>query len=61
MRNLYGITGLWVKVIDCKGDEVGELNRFLDEYNGNIVEIQTVPMAYGITRYVVIHKAFDED
>lgn len=56
MRNLYGLTNLLVKVIDCKGDNVEELNRFLYEYNGSIVEIQTVAMMDGLTRYVVIYK-----
>ena len=46
-----------VKVIDCEGDDVGELNKFLDEYNGNVVEIQAQQMMYGITRYIVIFKA----
>ena len=36
MKNLYGLTNIMVKVIDCKGDDVGELNKFLDEYNGNV-------------------------
>ena len=60
MKNLYGLTNIMVKVIDCKGDDVGELNKFLDEYNGNVVEIQTVGMLYGITRYVVIYKAMED-
>lgn len=59
MGNLFGLTNLLVKVIDCKGDEVGELNVFLDEYNGHIVEIQTIPMAYGITRYIIIFKGYE--
>ena len=57
MKNLYGLTNLMVKVIDCEGDDVGELNKFLDEYNGNVVEIQAQQMMYGITRYIVIFKA----
>ena len=58
---MFGIHGIMVKVIDCKDDDVKDLNQFLDEYDGNIIDIKTVPMLYGITRYVVIYKGVNAE
>lgn len=57
MKNLYGITGIQVEAIDCTKNHLEELNEFLEEHDGDILEIQTVAMLYGVTRYVVIYKA----
>lgn len=60
MSKLYGITNIAVKTFDIFRDETEGLNEFLAEYNGNIIEIQTVAMFQGVTRYVVIYR-FAED
>lgn len=43
MNSLYGITGLKIKTIWAKtADELDDnVNAFLAEHNGNIVQIQT--------------------
>ena len=52
----YGMKDVQVKVIDCEKEDVYDLNSFLDRYNGKIIDIKPVPMAYGWTRYVVIYQ-----
>ena len=64
MTNMFGITGIQVKIIDIyKNDMSGEtdLNLFLDEYNGNIIDIRTEQMMYGVTRFAIIYKAKEND
>ncbi len=55
--NLFGITGISVKTFDCFQNQLEDLHQFLEEYDGNIIDIQTVAMFQGVTRYVVIYKA----
>ena len=57
MKSLFGITGIDVKVFDCFHDDLDELRSFLGDHDGNIIDIQTVAMYQGVTRYVVIYKA----
>lgn len=64
MTNMFGITGIQVKIIDIyKNDMSGEtdLNLFLDEYDGNIIDIRTEQMMYGVTRFAIIYKAKEND
>lgn len=57
MTTFYGITGIQMKVIDVHGTDAMDVNLFLEEYDGNIIAIQTEQMLYGVTRYVIIYKA----
>jgi hypothetical protein len=54
---MYGITGIQMKVIDVHGTDAMDVNLFLEEYDGNIIDIRTEQMLYGVTRYVIIYKA----
>lgn len=61
MKGMYGITGIRVKVIEESHESVETVNAFLEEYNGNILDIQTSPMAYGLTKYIIVYRAIKED
>lgn len=61
MKNVYGITGMKVKIILVAHDDTKKLNEFLAEYDGNIIDIQTVGMLYGVCKFIITYKAFDED
>lgn len=50
---MYGITGIMVKFFDSK-DEM-EINHFLCEYDGNIINVQ-----YSNGKVMVIYKAMEE-
>ena len=52
MNHLYGITNIQVFVTT----DLGELNRFLDEYNGNIIDIQLSDKTY----YVIYKMKYDD-
>lgn len=56
MNNVFGITNLQIKTFDAFQDELTEINKFLTKHNGDIVDIQTVAMLYGKTRYIIIYK-----
>lgn len=57
MINLRGITGIRTKIIEVEGTHTEELNDFLEEYNGYIIDIQTVGMLYGLCKFIIIYKA----
>ena len=59
MGNIYGVTGVRVKAIEAPHEDLTEVNDFLDEYDGNIIDIQTSPMAYGVTKYIIVYKAIE--
>lgn len=61
MMLMYGITGIQVKAIETDHNDMTEVNRFLDEYDGNIIEIQTIPLLYGKARFVIVYKAKGDD
>lgn len=57
MNNMLHITGIQVKAIEVNKNDVSEVNEFLAEYDGNIIDIQIIPMMYGISRFVITYKA----
>lgn len=57
MKNLYGMTGIEVKIIEVYGNEVEELNNFLKEYDGNIIDVQAIGMFNGFAKFVIMYKA----
>jgi len=61
MQNVYGITGIQVKIIEVTNTDAEELNGFIAEYDGNIIDIQTVGMMYGVCKFIITYKAFDLD
>ena len=60
MKNLYGMTGIEVKIIEVYGNEVEELNNFLKEYNGNIIDVQTIGMFNGFVKFIIMYKATED-
>ncbi len=44
MRTLFGITN--IQVYEC--DDIDELNEFLLEYNGNVIDIQCTAGVYHV-------------
>jgi hypothetical protein len=61
MKNMLGITGLRTKIIEVQGDSAEELNEFLEEYDGYIIDIQAVGMLYGWCKFVILYKAVEWD
>lgn len=59
MTNLRGITGIRTKIIEVEGVNTDELNNFLEEYDGYIIDIQTVGMLYGWCKFIIIYKAVE--
>lgn len=60
MNNIYGITGIKVKIIEVNGKETKELDDFLAEYDGNIIDIQTVGMMYGVCKFIITYKEVED-
>ena len=59
MNKMYGITGIQVKffVIDNNSEE---LNEFLQEYDGNIIDIQYQQNDFAVRQIMVVYKAFED-
>lgn len=57
MANMIGVTGIRTKVIEAEGTYTDEVNAFLEEYDGYIIDIQTVGMLYGWCKFIIIYKA----
>lgn len=55
MNNLLGITGVQLKAIECDKNDMTEVNLFLYRYNGSIIDIQIIPLAYGKERVVITY------
>ena len=61
MNKMFGITGIQVKRFDssCYYKFEDEINNFLAEYDGNIIDIQYVTSNKG-EKVFVVYKAFEE-
>lgn len=57
MKNLFGITNIHVKAIEVSRNEMEEVNKFLEEHDGDIIDLQVMPMLYGMSRFIIIYKA----
>ena len=60
MNSIFGITGIKVKPIytdETRPSAMNAVNDFLDEYDGNIIDIKPLDLGNGCTRYVIIYKA----
>lgn len=62
MKNIYGLTGIRVKVISQPMADLlaKEVNRFLEEYDGNIIDIQTLPPMHDSVQYIIFYKAIED-
>lgn len=59
MKNLLGTIGIRTKIIEVEGDNAREVNDFLEEYDGYIIDVQTVGMLYGWCKFVILYKAVE--
>lgn len=59
---LYKMSGVRVKLFEIEKDDIHakELNKFLEEYDMNIIDIKPMPMLYGVTKVMVIYKANED-
>lgn len=56
MNNVFGITGIQTKVFEVNKNDVSEVNAFLKEYDGDIIDIQIIPMFQGFSRWAIIYR-----
>lgn len=56
---MFGIKGIQVKTFDVQNKQPDEVNEFLTEYDGNIIDIRTEQLMYGVTRYIIIYRAVE--
>ena len=55
MKNMFGITGIRVKAIEVDKDDLTEVNKFLEEYDEKVIDIQIIQMMYGKSRFVIVY------
>lgn len=60
MNNIYGITNIRIAAIEALHDHLSEVNEFLKAHDGNIIDIRTGDMLYGMTKYIFIYKETTE-
>jgi hypothetical protein len=56
MNDLYGITGLRVKVIVIESEKDYPLNAFLEKHDGKIIDIKIAGQTLGYTTFVITYK-----
>lgn len=56
---MINIKGIQIKSFEVDHDNVDEVNMFLEEYDGNIIDIKIIPLLYGKSRYVVIYRGIE--
>lgn len=64
MSSLLGMRGrIRIMTFEVTRNELGmnAVHRFLDKYEGNIIDIQTCTMRDGMTKIVIIYNKFDEE
>lgn len=54
MNNVFGITNIRAKAFEVNKNDVAEVNEFLAEHDGDIIDIQIIPMFQGYSRWVII-------
>ena len=59
MNKMYGITGIKVKFFICKEEDVDKLNNFLEEYDGNIIDIQYQQNNFAVKQVMVVYKGIE--
>lgn len=59
MNKMYGITGIKVKFFVCQNANADKLNDFLEEYDGNIIDIQYQQNNFAIKQVMVVYKAVE--
>ena len=59
MNKMYGITGIKVKFFVCQNTNADELNDFLEEYDGNIIDIQYQQNNFAVKQVMVVYKAVE--
>ena len=59
MNDLYGITGLRVKIIVIEGEKDYLLNSFLEKHDGKIIDIKIAGQTLGYTTFVITYKQED--
>lgn len=59
MNKMYGITGIKVKFFVCQNGDANELNNFLEEYDGNIIDIQYQQNNFAVKQVMVVYKGIE--
>lgn len=62
MNSIFGITGVRVKSVfvdESRPGAIDIVNSFLEEYDGNIINIEAFNLDRGFTRYIITYKAVD--
>lgn len=59
MNNIYGITNIRVKAIEVEKNDLTKVNQFLKEHDGNIIDIQIIPMFQGFSRFIITYHEFE--
>lgn len=55
MNKIYGITGIRVKFFVCEDKSTNELNNFLEEHDGNIIDIQYQQNDFAVKQVMVVY------
>ena len=58
--NIYGITNIRVKAIEVEKNDLTEVNEFLEKHDGNIIDIQIIPMFHGVSRFIITYHEVSE-
>lgn len=60
MKSIFGTTNIRVHAIEAQGTDMSEVNEFLSAFDGNILDIQTVGMLYGVTKFIIVYRCCAE-
>lgn len=56
MADIYGMKNIQVKTIEVNKNDLTAVNKFLKDHDGNIIDIQIIPLLYGCSRFMIIYK-----
>lgn len=61
MNNVFGITNIRAKAFEVNKNDTSEVNAFLEEHDGEIIDIQIIPMFQGYSRWIVVYHETERE
>lgn len=56
MTNLLGTKNIRTAAIEVNKNDLTEVNQFLNEHDGHVIDIQIIPMFQGMSRFIIIYQ-----
>ena len=56
MNNLLGTKNIRTMAIEVNQNDLTKVNQFLNEHDGQVIDIQIIPLFQGMSRFIIIYQ-----